>query len=203
MKKEVRAYLTPNQAAEMLMVSPITIRQWAQRGLLKAELTLGGHRRFLRAEVERFVRENRLHLAEAPPAEGSRILVVDDDRQLARYIKELLSELPNTRIETAYDGYAAGQMILRFEPHTVLMDLMMPGLDGFEVCRRIKADDATRRIRVITMTGYWTSSSVGKALAVGAEECLAKPLDSAALLCLLQAAPAAIGASRDVVREAR
>ena len=55
-----KPYLTPNEVASLFMVSPITVRQWAQKGLLKAEVTVGGHRRFLRGEVERFAREHRL-----------------------------------------------------------------------------------------------------------------------------------------------
>ena len=53
-----KAYLTPNEVAELLMVSPITVRSWAQKGLLVAKVTPGGHRRFLKSDVERFVRES-------------------------------------------------------------------------------------------------------------------------------------------------
>lgn len=187
-KKEPRPYLTPNEVAGILMVSPVTVRQWAQKGLLKAELTLGGHRRFLRTEVERFVRENGLALQPTVAAGVDRLLVVDDDRQLAGYIQELLSEIEGLGIELAFDGYEAGIKVARFRPHLVLMDLMMPGLDGFEVCRRIKTDESTRHIRVITMTGFRTSENVGKALAAGAEQCLPKPLDAAALLALVRRA---------------
>lgn len=182
LKKGPRPYLTPNEVAGILMVSPVTVRQWAHKGLLRAELTLGGHRRFLRTEVERFVRENGLTQAQQEPAEARRLLVVDDDRQLAGYIQELLSEIDGLCTELAFDGYEAGIKVMRFRPHLVLMDLMMPGLDGFEVCRRIKMDEQTRHIRVIAMTGFRTSENVGKALAAGAEACLTKPLDASVLL---------------------
>jgi excisionase family DNA binding protein len=80
-------YLTPNQVAEKLMVSPITVRGWALRGLLKAEVTPGGHRRFLVAEVERFARERSSQDRQRP----QRVLIVDDNQSLARYLQDFLS----------------------------------------------------------------------------------------------------------------
>lgn len=55
--KSEKRYLTPNEVAEMLLVSPITVRQWAQRGLIRATTTPGGHRRFLKRDVESFARD--------------------------------------------------------------------------------------------------------------------------------------------------
>jgi excisionase family DNA binding protein len=49
-----KAYLTPNEVAELLMVAPVTVRSWAQKGLLVAKVTPGGHRRFLKSDVERY-----------------------------------------------------------------------------------------------------------------------------------------------------
>ena len=178
-----KPYLTPNEVATLFMVSPITVRQWAQKGLLQAEVTVGGHRRFLRNEVERFARDHGLSGARAA-SQGSqaRLLVVDDDRQLVGYIRELLCEIGNLQIETAYDGFDAGTKMQVIRPHIVLLDLMMPGLNGFEVCQRIKADHLTRATRVITVTGFASSENTGRSVAAGAERCLSKPLDPEALV---------------------
>jgi CheY-like chemotaxis protein len=67
----------------------------------------------------------------------------------------------------------------------MLLDLMMPGMDGFEVCSRLKADNATKNIRVVAMTGYPSDENVNRILAAGAECCLAKPLDREKLLAVL------------------
>ncbi len=67
-----KPYLTPNEVATLFMVSPITVRQWAQKGLLKAEVTVGGHRRFLRGEVERFARDHGLAGTRADSQPGAR-----------------------------------------------------------------------------------------------------------------------------------
>jgi len=173
--------LTPQEVAELLMVSPVTVRQWAQKGELKALTTPGGHRRFRLHDVERFGRQRGLTLQRRDPA--PRILVVDDDPQLSGYLVELLASLPEPIVtEVASDGFDAGRKVLTFRPDVVLLDLMMPGLDGFEVCRRLKQDPATRDVRIIAMTGYPSPGNVARICAAGAEACLAKPVGIEPLL---------------------
>lgn len=180
-----RSYLTPQEVAALLMVSPVTVRQWAQRGLLRAELTPGGHRRFLLDEVERFAGERGLSL-HWPGAESRRILVVDDDHQLAAYLSALLEAGGGAvEVEAAHDGFEAGRKVDSFRPDVLLLDLMMPGLDGFAVCRRLKGDPGTRAIRVLAMTGYHTPENAQRILAEGAEACLAKPFTAEELFAHL------------------
>ncbi|NIP71902.1 MAG: response regulator [Gammaproteobacteria bacterium] len=177
-----KPYLTPNQVAELLMVSPVTVRRWARLGRLNAASTPGGHRRFRREDVERFAREHGLAV-DRPAAEPLRVLVVDDDRQFAEYVAELLARA-SERVVTAlaYDGFDAGHQVHAFRPHIVLLDLMMPGLDGVEVCRLLKSDAVTRGIRVVAMTGYPSHGRVDEVLAAGAVACLAKPFKKQELL---------------------
>jgi len=180
-----KMYLTPNEAAELLMVSPVTLRQWAQKGWIKAYNTAGGHRRFLYHDLEYFADERGLTLMHADNSR-TRILIVDDDPQLSGYLDELLSGASvDLEIKTAYDGFDAGGKIQTWKPHILLLDLMMPGLNGFEVCHQIKNNPATQDIRIITMTGYHTPENVERILNAGAEACMAKPLDTDTLLILL------------------
>lgn len=173
--------LTPQQVAELLIVSPVTVRQWAQKGELRALITPGGHRRFRLRDVERFARERGISLQFSE--EVLRILVVDDDPQLSGYLVEVLGSL-STPVETevARDGFDAGRKVLKFRPDIVLLDLMMPGLDGFEVCRRLKQDPATSDVRIIAMTGYPSPGNIERIRAAGAEVCLPKPIGIQALL---------------------
>jgi CheY-like chemotaxis protein len=69
----------------------------------------------------------------------------------------------------------------------VLIDLMMPGMDGIEVCRELKADKATRHVRVLAMTGYPSEANQSAILGAGAEVCLAEPIDHDRLLSPLGA----------------
>ena len=178
-------YLTPNQVAEMMMVSPITVRQWAAKGELPALATPGGHRRFIRQDIEDFARERGLALLPSARDE-KRILVVDDDRQFSSFLSELLKTSDTAlELDFAYDGFAAGQKVQTFQPNIVLLDLMMPGMDGYEVCRRLKTDPNTKSIRIIAMTGYPTNDNIKRILAEGAEDCLSKPMDQEKLFSIL------------------
>lgn len=179
---KLKRYLTPTEVAEMLRVSPITVRQWAQKGELLAELTPGGHRRFLASVVEDFARARKLTLA-SRSGQPTKILIVEDDLWFARYLADLLEGSPVSAITaSARDGFQAGRMVHTFRPDIVLLDLRMPGLDGIQVCQQIKADPSLAGVRVIAMSGYTSAEQTRHALAAGAERCLTKPLDAKELM---------------------
>ncbi len=192
--KQPKAYLGPAEVAELFMVSPATVRLWASKGELRAAATPGGHRRFLRQDVEQFARERNLSL-NRNNAGATRILIVDDNEALTRYLKrQLLAVAPEAEVVCVGDGYSAGRQVEIFKPHIVLLDLMMPGLDGIEVCRQIKADPAHAATRVVAMTGYPTHENRERIIRAGAEACLVKPLDIDELMAhlnLLNASAAA------------
>lgn len=183
---KTRRFLTPNEVAEMLRVSPITVRQWAQKGELTAEMTPGGHRRFEARVVEAFAQDRKLTLEKR--RNGARkILIVDDDIAFAGYLAALLEGLPDAIVTaSARDGFQAGRMMHTFRPDMVLLDLRMPGLDGIQVCKQIKSDPMLADVRVIAMTGYADPAQIDYVLAAGAECCLAKPLDTKALMDALE-----------------
>ena len=175
MTKAGKGYLTPREVADLLMVSPITVRQWAQKGWLEAQTTPGGHRRFLHRHVEVFARHRGLTLNHGDDG-STRILIVDDDDQFSRFLVAAFSELPeDITTEIAHSGFDAGQKIHTFSPHIVLLDLMMPGLDGFAVCRQIKENPSTRGIDVIAITGFHTPENADRIVSAGARACLGKP----------------------------
>lgn len=176
-----KPYLTPNEVAQWMMVSPVTVRGWAQKGLLLAEVTPGGHRRFRREEVERFARQSNPVGNKGP----LRILIVDDDRAVRGFLTELFEGGDySTVVDTARDGFEAGRKVHTFLPDIVLLDLMMPGIDGSEVCRQIKQAPGMATVRVIAMSGFLDAQSQRELLAAGAECCISKPIDIAALLRL-------------------
>ena len=177
-------YLTPTQAAEHLMVSPVSIRHWALDGKLEFVMTPGGHRRFTIDALERFADEYSKH----KPIDNSdkRVLVVDDNDDYARYVTDLMRKVDDSiTSDVAHDGFEAGRLLIEFRPQIVILDLMMPGLDGFEVCRNIKQSLSTSKIRVIAMTGFHSPENEERILAAGAEACLAKPIDKNHLFSLL------------------
>jgi len=174
---KLKSYLTPNQVAELLMVSPTTLRQWAESGELKALITPGGHRRFMPSDVDKFARKRGLTL-NSGDKKLMRILIIDDDIQLLRYLVDLLKDFEDEVItEAVSDSFQAGMKVGEFKPDIILLDLMMSNLDGFEVCKAVKADEKTEAIRVIAMTGYRSEENVEKILSLGAEACLSKPIE--------------------------
>ncbi|MDH5571842.1 MAG: response regulator [Gammaproteobacteria bacterium] len=177
-----KKYYTPNEVAELLMVSPITVRQWAQKGWLKAQITAGGHRRFLSQDIEQFAKERGLTLL-TEHDNTLRILIVDDDTQLAGFLVELLTGF-DTPVETevANNGFTAGRKLQEFKPDIMLLDLMMPGMNGFDVCHQLKEKPLNKPLRIIAMTGFPTRENIDRIINAGAEICLAKPLDENLLL---------------------
>lgn len=157
------------------MVSPITLRQWAQKGMLSFKITAGGHRRYVAKDVEAFKEKYGLD-EHAMSGTAPRILIVDDDDGVREMLSTMIHEdMEDAEIDTAMDGFDAGSKIQTFKPDIVLLDLMMPGLNGIDVCKRLKADERTRDIRVIAMTGYPSEENVRDIMNAGAECCLSKP----------------------------
>lgn len=182
MDKHDETYLTPGQVAKMLMVSPAALRIWAEKGEIKALTTPGGHRRFLPADVKRFAEERGL-IASGLDKKKTSILIVDDDIQFASYLKKLLGKYSDSiNVDVANDGFDAGIKVHEYEPDVILLDLMMPGLDGFDVCKRIKTSPKISGAHVIAMTGFPSTKNIEKILSLGAEACLSKPIEKNELL---------------------
>lgn len=180
-----KSYFSPSEAAEIMMVSPATVRAWASKGELNAVATPGGHRRFHLQDLEDFAEARNLTL-NLPDYGCVRVLIVDDDVQVATYLSRLLGRV-DTDVENmiARNGFEAGRLVHTFKPNIVLLDLMMPEMNGFEVCRQIKEQAATRSTRVIAMTGFYNDENVRRVLECGAESCVQKPFDRDNLLQLL------------------
>lgn len=185
MKKpsQPKTHLTPNEVARMLMVNPVTVRQWASRGLLRSTATPGGHRRFLLSDVEEFARSRGSAPDLTADGRPQRVLIVDDDRGISRLVADLIRQrAPDVSLEIANDGFEAGAKVESFRPHALALDLMMPGMDGFEVCRRLRARKTLSHVRIVAMTGSFTEENVAKILEAGADACLEKPFDHEEML---------------------
>ena len=175
-------YLTPTECAKRLNIAPVTLRKWAQQGMLEAVTTPGGHRRYSLAAVAQFAEKYNLPF-EHHSDEVRRILIVDDDPQICGYLTSLFDKFEGLAVvEQAQDGFEAGLRVHSFQPNIILLDLMMSGIDGYEVCQLLKSDPATRHIRIIAITGMYTEENIKRITAAGAELCLAKPIDRDALL---------------------
>ncbi len=113
------------------------------------------------------------------------VLVIDDHEDNRRILRDLLRSAGYEVIEatTGEDGVATAQART---PNLILMDIQLPGIDGYEATRRIKADDTLRHIPLIVVTSYALSGDDAKALAAGADAYVAKPFSPRAMLAKIR-----------------
>jgi excisionase family DNA binding protein len=149
-------YYTTYQVAKFLGVSLPTVVNWVNSGLLHAHRTPGGHRRIPHNDVLAFARENDYPIAPDLQAAGGkkRVLIVDDERDFSDMVREYLRVKGDFEVEVADSGFQAGFTVARFKPDLILMDLMMPDMDGFEVHRMLQDDPETKHVPVIACTAY-------------------------------------------------
>ncbi len=95
-----------------------------------------------------------------------KVLVVEDDRSIQMVLELVFTRMAKCEVVLASDGTEGLAMIQKHKPDVVLLDLMMPGMDGFEVCQRSKADESTRHIPIIFLTAQPQPASVARAMAL-------------------------------------
>jgi excisionase family DNA binding protein len=164
--------------AQMLQVDPGSVANWIDQNLLKAHRTPGGHRRVAAEDLVRFLKDHRMPIPPDLQADRAQVVVVDDEPSVTRLIARAIQlAYPEMAVAEAHDGFEAGTMVATDRPEVVILDLRMPGLDGFEVCRRIKAQESACRTQVVAMTAYPSPENEKRILECGAKVCLSKPLD--------------------------
>ncbi len=176
--------------AEMAGVLASTIRHYTDMGLLKiGGYTDGGHRLYpqketlLRISKIQSLSKRGLSLPEIKlelnqNLTTKKVLVVDDDREVGEFMLELFKlRFPEWQVQVVMDGFSAGRKLLEFFPDLVILDLMLPGIDGFQVCRQIRADSHLKDTVILAVTGFDSSEMKDKIMKCGASGYLAKPMD--------------------------
>jgi len=116
----------------------------------------------------------------APPRR-SRVLIADDNEPNRELLEVYLSEL-DCEIATAVDGRDTLDQVAAFQPHVILLDVMMPKLSGFEVCQRLKADPATSPIMILMVTALGELGDIERAVEAGTDDFLSKPVNKVELV---------------------
>ena len=180
---------TTHDAARILGIHPFTVGRWIDQGLLKAFRTAGGHRRVRGPDLRRYLLEHEMPVPpELDSAGGARLkLLVVDDEQLAinalkRAFKPLAAEVELTMTTSPVEALL---LLSELRPDGMLIDINMPDLDGFEVCRRVKAFKSLQDVKLVAMTAMYRSDVIGSALRSGAVACLEKPVDPKEVLSLI------------------
>ncbi|HEY1043069.1 MAG TPA: response regulator [Telluria sp.] len=117
---------------------------------------------------------------------ASRILIVDDEPNIVVSLEFLLRE-SGYEVRVAPDGEQALAQMKAFQPHLVLLDLILPALDGFDVCQQIRAGSGPDAVKIVILSARAQEVEVGKGLALGADAYLTKPFSTHELLARVRA----------------
>ncbi|MDA0295858.1 MAG: response regulator [Planctomycetota bacterium] len=167
--------LTTGEAAELCNVSQQTIIRCFDSGRLTGFRVPGSRfRRIPRTELIRFMRANEIPMDLLDDGRV-RVLVVDDDPSIVRIIEEVLSREERFEVRTALTGYDAGMMTREFRPNIVLLDYMLPDVNGNIVCERIKSDPDLADTRIIIISGVVQQDEIDRLLEAGADAFIPKP----------------------------
>jgi excisionase family DNA binding protein len=172
-------FLTTGEVAQYCQVSPVTIFRWIKEGKMPAHSTAGGHYRVRATDLLAFLARHSIPVdtdLRREVANEKRILVVDDEQPIVETVVRNLQRLgKNFRFATAFNGFDAGRELALFSPDLIVLDLMMPGVDGLEVCRQVKGELRTQHTKILVITGYSSPDQLQSARMAGADDCLAKP----------------------------
>ena len=169
-----------------MQVNASSVKKWVDDGLLVAFRTPGGHRRIHPADLVRFLNAHRMPIPRELQVGRRRLLIVDDDaRHLMALARAFKRHSARIDVVTTANGIDALVLVGSFRPNLVLLDIFMPGINGLDVCRRLKDNPETRAIDVIIMSGNVTAALRRKALEAGAIRALGKPVDVPEIVGLL------------------
>lgn len=116
---------------------------------------------------------------------NNRILIVDDNQANCELLEAYLAEI-DCEIEYAYDGQQALEKVDSFQPDLILLDVMMPKLNGFEVCQRLKADPENQRIMILMVTALNELGDIERAVNAGTNDFVSKPVTKLELVKRVQ-----------------
>lgn len=168
---------TTGEAAAICKVSQQTIIRCFDSGRLNGFRVPGSKfRRIPRAELIRFMRENDIPL-DALNEGRRRILVVDDDDQIIELFVDVLTRDDRFEVESARTGYDAGLLTESFRPHLIILDYMLPDINGNIVCQRIRDNDELADTKIVIVSGVVNPDEVDGLLQSGADDFVKKPFN--------------------------
>lgn len=175
-----RRFFTTSEVAHYCAVTNDGVLKWIKSSKLRAFSTPGGHYRVSAEDFRSFLEKFDIPIDETffrgTPKKRT-VLIVDDEPNIREIVHRLLKELDsNLHVEEAADGYEAGIKIGSLEPDLVIMDVMMPRVDGISLCRSIRENPKLSRVKVLAITAFPEQDNVKKMYDAGADLCLIKPL---------------------------
>ena len=173
-QSKAKTIYTTHEVSRLLQVNPRSVINWIEQNLLPSYRTPGGHRRIRRDDLLAFLRKHQIPTP-ASLVEGTfSILIVDDEQEVAGMFKTFFQRQGDYEVSTVSDGITALMEVGNLKPDLLILDIMLPGIDGVEVCRRIKANSANKT-SIIAISGV--ESNEKRVLQAGADAFMLKPVD--------------------------
>lgn len=191
---------TTHDISRLLQVDPSTVSKWIDKGILMAFRTPGGHRRVRSSDLRSFLIAHQMPVPEELGSAVIRLLIVDDEKPVLDALKRAFKAFGSQiDVTTTTSGVEALLLVSEQKPHGMLVDLNMPDLDGFEVCRRIRVRKQLESVKLVTMTARHSPELVEQSIKAGAVACLAKPIDVQQVMDLFRL-PLALGANGAAIK---
>jgi len=173
---------TTGEAAEICRVSQQTIIRCFDSGRLRGFRVPGSKfRRIPRQNLVKFMRDNSIPLDNLDSGK-KKVLVVDDDAEIVELISDILTRDGRFEIRTASSGYEAGMATQQFRPDLILLDYMLPDVNGNVVCQTIRSNPEFENTRIIIVSGVIKQEEIDQLLRSGAQEFIKKPFSMSELM---------------------
>jgi two-component system, OmpR family, response regulator len=173
---------TTGEAADICKISQQTIIRCFDSGRLKGFRVPGSRfRRIPREELLRFMRENNIP-TDLLEGGKKRILIVDDDEQIVELFVDVLSRDDRFEVKTANTGYDAGVLTEQFRPDLMILDYMLPDINGNVVCQTVRKNGELANMKIIIVSGVVNQDEIDELLKAGADEFVKKPFNIEKLL---------------------
>ena len=177
----MKTVFTTGEAAKICNVSQQTIIRCFDSGQLKGFRVPGSRfRRIPRDVLYRFMKDNGIP-TDALESGRRRALIVDDDEELVELIRDVFDADGRFDVRVANNGFDAGMMVKEYKPDVIVLDVMLPDINGKEVCQRIRSDTNLDDVRIICISGMVEADKIDGLKEAGADEFMQKPFEVDAL----------------------
>lgn len=184
-------YYTTTKVAELCHVSPGSVVRWIRESKLKAAVTAGGHHRVAHEDLVVFMKSLGLEppsadsgetpVSTADTSQKIRVLIVEDDRQVRQMLRFYFeNELPAYEVSEVENGFHAGWIAHKTLPDLIILDLTLPGMDGYQVCQIVRQIPELSQCRILAISGEGDDKKE-RIMRLGADDFLQKPFSLDAL----------------------
>ncbi len=173
----MKTVFTTGEAAKICNVSQQTIIRCFDSGQLKGFRVPGSRfRRIPRDVLYKFMKDNGIP-TDALESGKRKALLVDDDEELVEMLRDVLDADGRFEVRIANNGFDAGMMVKEYHPDIIVLDVMLPDINGKEVCQRVRSDSAMDDVKIICISGMVEQDKIADLKAAGCNDFMQKPFD--------------------------